>query len=273
MKVSFLIPVKNLSRGKSRLAVSIAGPDGGRFQKGVTTALIKDLLEVLMDLIPRVEGWLDVHFIVCSSDGELESMVMEMGEPFFFMHEREFWHELENIDDVERLDNIIHCINQKSIDLFDPDGSILIMNDLPLLQVADLVVLLERLKERVEKGAPGIYISPSPGNGCNLLARFPPEVITTKFGDPIHPSFIANLKLARKKSRELNIPQGDFIEIANNLAFYLDFDTPDDILHILPILEETKKDSNLLKLLKQFHLKIEKECDKNNRKINFSLRD
>lgn len=270
-EITFLMPIKGLSKGKSRIISSIADVPNPTLQREITTALMEDMFDVLMELVPRVKDGLDVHFIVCSDDDAVEPIVKERGEPFVFIHEREFWHVLENVDDIEKLDAIIHCMNLKAVELFDPDGTILLMNDLPLLQVDDLVSLLKTAKTR--RGHQKVFISPAPGNGCNLIARFPPDVIRTRFGDIIKPSFIANIQLAREKARELNLPSSKFVKIIKNLSFYLDFDTPQDILHILPVLEETKENSRLLKILKQLHLKIEKECDENNRKINFSLLD
>jgi 2-phospho-L-lactate guanylyltransferase (CobY/MobA/RfbA family) len=254
--IAFIVPVKPFKRAKSRLVEVF--PAGSRLamQERVGVALFDDTMDVLGSFMSR-HGQGRVCTIACSSDPAVEARVAKLGHGFIFIDETEA--ETGSKAPIA-LDQVIEHANQYAMRELGVKGTILLVSDVPLLTVHALVGLFKRIEVRA--GFMKVILSPSMGNGCNMIARFPPDIIPTRYSSKHGPSFIEHLAMAKERAAILGIPSEQFVEIYNNLDLYLDLDTPDDLLNLYPLLKELRPGSRLSRVLDGMDVRIEKrDCD------------
>nr|MDO8085632.1 hypothetical protein [Candidatus Sigynarchaeum springense] len=263
--IAFIVPVKPFKRAKSRL-VDVFPPDSRpAMQEQVGIALFDDTMDVLGTFINR-HHQRRVCTIVCSSDPEVEVRAEKLGSDFIYLDEpKAATSRARQIT----LDQVIEHANQHAIHDMGVKGTILIMSDLPLLMVHAIVGLFKRIEARA--GFTQIILSPSMGNGCNLIARFPPDIIPTRYSSKHGPSFLEHLALAKQKATDLRIDYGQLVEVYHNLDLYLDLDTPEDLMNLYPLLKEIRPESHLARVLDGMDVHIEKKSRDDTRHVSIRV--
>lgn len=119
----------------------------------------------------------------------------------------------------------------------DSDASIVIPQDLPLIQPSDLEALCKSAGNE-----DCIIITPSHRyDGTNALLRKPPNIMNTHYDEDSY-------EIHLKKARENNIPA----KIIMNKRLMLDLDEPSDIIHIM----SEDSDTRTITYLKEIKQKI-----------------
>ncbi len=264
--IAFIVPVKPFKRAKSRLVEVF--PPGSRpaMQEQVGTALFDDTMDVLGTFMAR-HGQGRVCTIVCSSDHDVEGRVAKLGDGFVYLDEPKVGTGRAR---SVTLDQVIEHANQHATRELGVKGTILLMTDVPLLTVHALVGLFKRIEARGD--FTGVILSPSMGNGCNMIARFPPGAIPTRYSSKHGPSFIEHLAIAKEKAVASGAPPDQFVEVYYNLDLYLDLDTPDDLINLYPLLKELRAGSRLSRLLDGMDVRIEKHDRDDTRHVKIHVK-
>jgi 2-phospho-L-lactate guanylyltransferase (CobY/MobA/RfbA family) len=259
--IAFIVPVKPFKRAKSRLVEVF--PPGSRLamQEQVGIALFDDTMDVLGSFMNR-HG----QGRVCSSDPDVEARVAKLGDKFVYLDEPGVKARAAK---SLSLDQVIEHANRYALDHLGVKGTILLMSDVPLLTVHAIVGLFKRLEAR--KGPVKVVLSPSMGNGCNMIARFPPDVIPTRYSSKHGPSFIEHLAMAKERAVFLGISPDHFVEVYNNLDLYLDLDTPEDLMNLYPLLKEIRPGSRLSRVLEGMDVRIEKQDRDDTRHVSIKV--
>ncbi len=263
--IAFVVPVKPFKRAKSRLVEVF--PPGSRLamQEQVGIALFDDTMDVLGTFMNRY-GQGRVCTVVCSADPEVEARVAKLGNGFVYLDEPKAGTGRAR---PVTLDQVIEHANQYAMHKLGVKGTILLMSDLPLLTVHAFVGLFKRIEARV--GFTKVLLSPSMGNGCNLIARFPPDIIPTRYSSKHGPSFIEHLAMAKEQAAIRGIPPEQFVEVYHNLDLYLDLDTPEDLMNLYPLLKEIRAESRLSKVLAGMDVHIEKQDSDDTRHVSIKV--
>ncbi|MBN2150996.1 MAG: hypothetical protein JW839_06110 [Candidatus Lokiarchaeota archaeon] len=263
---AFIVPVKPFNRAKTRLVDAF--PPGTRLamQERIGVALFDDTMDVLSAFMDR-HGQDRVCTVVCSSDRGVESRVANLGDGFIYLDEATLGK--GNAGAIP-LDRVIEHANQHATRELGVKGTILLMTDVPLLTVHSIIGLFKRIEARDDFVR--VILSPSMGNGCNMIARFPPGIIPTRYSSKHGPSFIEHLAMAKEKALDSGIPPEQFVEVYYNLDLYLDLDTPDDLANVYPLLKELRQGSHLSRVLDGMDIRIEKQDQDDTRHVRMVLK-
>lgn len=186
-----IVPVKDLSRAKERLA-SILPQD-------VRTALAYAMLE---DVLTAVKGsrLLERRFIVTM---DAKAMEIARGYGIEIIEETEQSGESSSVDRAS-----IICMQKGA------SSVLVIPGDAPLITSSDIDSVLER-----EADSPSTVMVPARDRlGTNAILRKPPDAFPSRFG---HDSFTKHIDEAQK--RNVNV------ETFENERIALDIDHPDDL--------------------------------------------
>ncbi|MFX0101125.1 MAG: hypothetical protein ACFFCS_16235 [Candidatus Hodarchaeota archaeon] len=269
-EIAFLIPIKQFSKAKSRLTSIFPLESRFEMQEMISLILFRDLMDTLGALKEECENC-TIKIIICSSENKIKDWIENLNDSdFIFMDEGVLDLKGTSSNKLDKLDEIIDLMNQRAINELNSHGSILLMNDLPLLSLETLRELINIVQE-VDENSARVILSPSVGNGCNMVIRVPPGVMKTNYSG-ISPSFINNLNMAKSTARDLGIPRDDFIHIYKNLELYLDLDMPEDLISIFPLLQELKPTSRMCNLLEKMKLEIQNLDGEDNRNLNFTFK-
>lgn len=269
-KIAFLVPIKKFSKAKSRLTSIF--PVESRFEMQETIGLI--LFRDLMDTLEKIKG--DIHdanisVIICSKEAKIKEYLEKIQDPdFIFLDESTMALKDALGSELHVLDEIIDMMNQHAIHELHADASILLMGDMPLLGVETMNELFSLALEGLEH-PPRVVLSPSVGNGCNMVIRVPPAIMKTNYSS-VSPSFINNLIMAKSLAKKKGIPVEEFIQVCKNLDLYLDLDMPEDLISIYPLLKELKPNSHTCKLFDKMKLEIQNVDGNDNRNLNFTFK-
>ena len=170
MNICAIIPVKKLSKSKSRLAESLNQDE----RQDLTLKMLKHVLKVVTKSIKEV--------LVIGTDKEIKKVSTELGAHFVK-------------DKTSSLNSAINqaiskCIKNKH------DAILLVAGDLPLLSNEDLKRLINSIDDK------SIVICPSKDCGTNALFLRPPRTIAVHFGIN---SLEKHLKEAIKKNRKFQL--------------------------------------------------------------------
>jgi 2-phospho-L-lactate guanylyltransferase (CobY/MobA/RfbA family) len=269
---ALLIPVKRFTQAKSRLVEAFPEASRPRMKEQIGIALFDDLVDVLRSFMNR-KGDSKFKTIICSPDPSVKAKVKAAGNGFIFLDETTIEQEDPALQGLAGLDRIIAAMNDFATCVLGVKGTVLLMNDLPLLSVHALVGLFKHIQ--FNNGFKKVLLSPSMGNGCNMIGRFPPNVIETRYSSKHGPSFIEHLTIAKQKAEILGIKTENFIQVYKNLEFYLDLDTPEDLINLYPLLKEVKPRSRLVRLLDGLDIQIEKNDRDDTRHVclKFNMND
>ncbi len=266
--VVVLVPVKAFKQAKSRLVEIFPPETRSAMQERIGIALFEDFLEVLAAFVKKY-GANKVKVVICSPDPAVKARVNAVGGNFVFLDETSLdWEDL-NLAKPTSLDKVISRMNDYAVRVLGAKGTVLLMSDLPLLSVHSLVGLFKNIE--LKSGFKKVLLSPSMGNGCNMIARFPPNVIETRYSSKHGPSFIEHLALAKKKAKDIGMKAEKFIEVFKNLEIYLDLDTPDDLMNLYPLLKEVRPKSRLLSVLESINVEIKKRDSDDTRQVSIKV--
>lgn len=204
MKITAVIPVKQLSRVKQRLA-DVLNEDQ---RQGLFTAMVKDVLTAV-----RQTPAIDETLIVTS-----DPAVADLGRNYG----AEILPEPEEPGLIESVTEAGRWLTGRGVDcmLFLP-------GDIPLVTVEELEIVLNRIKEAGK--VLFIIVPASDLGGSNCVACSPPDCMEFGFGVD---SFRRHLSIAREKGIEpivLKLP-----------GIGLDIDTYDDLRELAAVLERKK---------------------------------
>lgn len=269
--VAILVPVKGFSRAKSRLVALFPGTLKPAIQEHLGIALFKDLVDVLAEFKPRAGRFgANVHVIACGPDPRMGTWLGALGGDTTWMDETTLAGYDPAVTNPDWLDTVIAAMNEHAMTRLDASGTIVLMGDLPLLTARDLEGLFKRFRSKGET-LRKIVLSPSLGNGCNLIARFPPDIIDTCYSNKEQPSFIVHMRRAKERARETGERVDDLVEIYKNLEIYLDLDTPDDLMNMYPMLLEFKPRGHLATLLSSMEFSITKDTPGDTRQVRIQV--
>lgn len=186
-----IVPVKDLSRAKERLAAILP--------QDVRTALAYAMLE---DVLAAVKGsvLLDRKFIVTM---DRKAMDIARGLGVEIIEETEQSGESASVDRASKV-----CMEMGA------DSVLVVPGDAPLITSSDIDSVLEK-----EADAPSTVMVPArDGLGTNAILRNPPDAFPSCFG---YDSFRKHIDEAQKKNVS--------IETIDNASIALDIDLPDDL--------------------------------------------
>jgi 2-phospho-L-lactate guanylyltransferase len=186
MTTTLILPVKRLADAKTRLAPLLSRPA----RRELMEALVTQNLETLAG-VPGTE------LCVATSDPRAADLARAHGAGV--------------LDDGGRPWNegLALAISQ----LAGADTVAIVAGDLPLLEAADVVALLEAAPAR------GVAIGRARDGGTNALCLRPPDLFVPSFGAPRSSAVHAGLAAAA----------GAPAVIVDRLGLALDLDTPDDV--------------------------------------------
>lgn len=262
MTVAFLVPVKAFRKAKSRLVPLFPEKYRGQIQEQLGLALFKDLVDILVKFNDSTRARFKVKVIFCGNDERIQPVIEPLGEDFMFLD--------ESAAAGPGLDDIIDLMNRHAIDELGARGTIVLVSDLPLLETHDLIGLFKHFKHS-DPNFKKVLLSPSLGNGCNMIARFPPDIIKTRYADKNVPSFIAHVDEARKRAAQLSIDPEKLVDVYRNLDIYLDLDTPDDLMNLYHLLKALKPRSRLFQLLRGMNVEIAKSPGDDTRRVDIKV--
>ncbi|MHA1792733.1 MAG: hypothetical protein ACTSVI_08820 [Promethearchaeota archaeon] len=265
VKIAFLVPVKAFSFAKSRLISALPIKNKEEIQLKIGKALYEDLVEEIEKASIQLEKH-EISIVCCSPDLNAKEILEKTSIKTVFIDEHEINVGNENEIKQSRLDDIIKAMNDKAIEKLHVDGTVLLMSDLPLVDAEDIIKLVNFI-ENFTNDKKKIVLGPATGNGCNLIVRFPPNIIPTLYGNKRAPSFINHLDFARKVVKESGQDQDSLMSVYLELSTYLDLDTVEDLVNIYTILKVKKKSSRLLNVLREINLKIITQDDDNRKMI------
>ena len=265
---ALLIPVKRFTQAKSRLVEAFPEASRPRMKEQIGIALFDDLIDVVRSFMNR-KGDSRFKAIICSPDPAVKAKVKAAGNGFIFLDETSIEQEEPALQGLAGLDRIIAAMNDFATCVLGVKGTILLMCDLPILSVHALIGLFKHVQ--FKNGFKKVLLSPSMGNGCNMIGRFPPNIIETRYSSKHGPSFIEHLSIAKQKAEMLGIETGKFVQVYENLEFYLDLDTPDDLINLYPLLKEVKPRSRLVRLLDGMDIQIEKNDRDDTRHVSLKV--
>ena len=271
--IAFLIPVKKFGNGKSRLMPVFPDEIREDVRVKINTSLFLDMMDALV-MFNEKESNLNIKVLICSSDEFVCQYVKKLGDYFIYIDENDILS--ENVPSTNcqaiKLDEIINFMNNVAVNKYRASGTVLLMGDLPLLTMHDLQGLFKNFPDEDSfQDTKRVVISPSLGNGCNMIARFPPNIIDTRYSQDTRPSFIEHVELAKAYARIHGEKTASLLYIYKNLGIYLDLDTPEDLMNLYPLLLEVKPQSRLLSALRGISINIKKTGCKDSRKVDISL--
>ena len=198
MKAFAIVPIKRLDMAKTRLSKILNDEERVK----LTLAMLKDVLKAIRDS--------DIEQTYLIGANRKVAEIAKGGSNIFL------WDGGEGLDKAVELANEICCSDGAEATIFVP-------SDLPLLTSCDLNNILELIHKGIQ-----VVITPSKNLGTNILARKPPTVIPTSFGEK---SFRKHIKLSRERDVKY--------EIYKSRNVLLDVDSINDLLYVL------KTDKNL----------------------------
>ena len=194
------IPAKPLAEGKSRLALALGADE--------RLALTRQLVQRTLDVVLSVAGVAGV--IVISRDPEVLGLADRCGALAVAEHSA---NGREKKDEQEW--GLNRAIEQAAafVQTRGGDALLFLPTDLPLLQAAEVALLLRVWDQRHNC----VVIAPSQSGGTNALLLCPPNAIASAFGLG---SFARHLQLAQQR--------GLHVEVVESPVLAWDVDTPDE---------------------------------------------
>lgn len=195
MKLTVLVPVKELKDAKARLAPL--------YPEAVRRGLAWVMLGGVLDSVAALPG--PLRKVVVTSDGEAAELAEEKGFEVF--------REERQISESDSVDRASALLEQEGI-----SGVLRVPLDLPCLRTEDLEQILARARDGV-----GAVIVPSRDrDGTNGLYRAPPTLFPSRFGPG---SLALHEALARQMASRW--------EVLPLPSMALDVDDPADVAELL----------------------------------------
>jgi 2-phospho-L-lactate/phosphoenolpyruvate guanylyltransferase len=197
MTLAVLVPVKDLSRAKTRLAQLLTESERAE----LAGLLLAGVLQAIAALPPSATGTEPLRRIVVTSHAPSAELARRHG--FEVMAEDA---PVSESDSVDRASAVLESEGVR--------GILRIPLDLPLIETRDLAVTFARVAE----GATALLVPSLSGTGTNGLFRSPPTLFPSRFGPGSY-----DLHEAEARSRGVHAER----LVLDSLA--LDVDDPDDV--------------------------------------------
>ncbi|MFX1379643.1 MAG: hypothetical protein ACFFA4_11195 [Promethearchaeota archaeon] len=170
-----LIPVAPLTRTKSRLRDCFSNKQ----LKDLTIAMFKDLGKTLKDV-----ACFDQKIVYCNTPE-----ILELARDYDLIGIKE-----ELTSPLKSFDEVIEDLNNIAIKKYDARQTVFSFLDLILVSSKNFYEINELIQENQLVICPAIHSA-----GISILARNPPNIISSYFSDPNTPSLVALLNNASKK--------------------------------------------------------------------------
>ncbi len=211
LRISAVIPVKNLARGKSRLAPLLSVEE----RINLSIAMLRDMLECLCST-----SYISAVVIVSS-----DRLVKDVAEEYDAVSVIEDKDEQGVNNAVALADSITR----------DYDASVVLPHDLPLIDVIDLAMLYNTVLHNTRC----VVITPSSRlDGTNVLLRRPPNIIKTHYDED---SYILHVREALANNAR--------VKILLSKRLMSDIDEPADLYELLKSNRECNATRYLSKVL------------------------
>lgn len=211
LRISAVIPVKNLARGKSRLAPLLSVEE----RINLSIAMLRDMLECLCST-----SYISAVVIVSS-----DRLVKDVAEEYDAVSVIEDKDEQGVNNAVALADSITR----------DYDASVVLPHDLPLIDVIDLAMLYNTVLHNKRC----VVITPSSRlDGTNVLLRRPPNIIKTHYDED---SYILHVREALANNAR--------VKILLSKRLMSDIDEPADLYELLKSNRECNATRYLSKVL------------------------
>ncbi len=211
LRISAVIPVKNLARGKSRLAPLLSVEE----RINLSIAMLRDVLECLCST-----SYISAVVIVSS-----DRLVKDVAEEYDAVSVIEDKDEQGVNNAVALADSITR----------DYDASVVLPHDLPLIDVIDLAMLYNTVLHNKRC----VVITPSSRlDGTNVLLRRPPNIIKTHYDED---SYILHVREALANNAR--------VKILLSKRLMSDIDEPADLYELLKSNRECNATRYLSKVL------------------------
>jgi 2-phospho-L-lactate/phosphoenolpyruvate guanylyltransferase len=201
MTLAVLVPVKDLSRAKTRLAQVLTETE----RAALAGKLLAGVLEAIAALPAAATGTESLLRIVVTAHAPSAELARGLG--FEILAEPA---PVSESDSVDRASALLERGGVRG----GVRGVLRVPLDLPLIETADLATLLAR----VQAGATALLVPSLSGTGTNGLFRSPPTLFPSRFG----PGSLA-LHEAEARSR------GIAVELLPLASLALDVDEPEDL--------------------------------------------
>jgi 2-phospho-L-lactate/phosphoenolpyruvate guanylyltransferase len=201
MTVAVLVPVKDLSRAKTRLANLLSESE----RADLAGLLLRGVLETIARIGPDAVGSESLRRVVVTAHAPSAALATRLG--FEVLPEGRPISESDSVDKASA-----HLATE------GVRGVLRIPLDLPLIELADL----ERLLALIREGATAVLVPSASGNGTNALYRSPPGLFPSRFGP-------GSCALHEQEARRV----GTDLRIAPLASLALDVDDPDDVRELL----------------------------------------
>ncbi|MFX1313543.1 MAG: hypothetical protein ACFFHD_13195 [Promethearchaeota archaeon] len=233
---SLLIPIAPLTRTKSRLRECFTVEQ----LKELTIAMFKDLGTILTKV-----DFFDHKIIYCNAPE-----ILELSDDYDLIGIKE-----ELTIPPKSFDMIINDLNDIAINKFHAEQTVFSFLDLILISVKNFKEINKLIKSHQLVVCPAIHSA-----GISILARNPPNIISSYFSDPNIPSLVALLENASKKGIKK-------IAIYDSFRAGFDIDITQDLVLAYQYLKIFNlKYKEVFKFLKEnLKLRIKKISASNNR--------
>lgn len=183
MSRAILIPVKDLSRAKQRLALLLSQDD--------RTALANAMLEDVFEAVSAVRG-VDAVFVVSSYAPALERA------------QARGWHVLREEEQISESNSV----DRASLECAARGVQVLLRVpiDIPLVQPGDI----EEILASAGPAPASVFVPSRDGTGTNALLRTPPALFPSHFGEN---SFRKHLAVAAQAGAEARVVRNARIEL------------------------------------------------------------
>lgn len=211
MTLAVLVPVKDLSRAKTRLANLLSQPERAQ----LAAILLRGVLETIARIDPAAAGGETLQGETPQGE-KLRRVVVTAHAPSAALAQSLGFEVLAERRPVSESDSVDQASAQLERD--GVRGVLRVPLDLPLIERGDL----ERLLALARHGSPALLVPSLSGMGTNALFRSPPTLFPSRFGP-------GSLALHEQEARRVTTD----VRIVPLASLALDIDDPEDVRELL----------------------------------------
>lgn len=197
MEITAIVPIKEFSKAKSRLAKIL--PLNVRVE--LSKAMLKD---VVLALASNCEI---KNIVVITPNKDVDDVVI-ISKKVRVLHDN-------GIGQIFALEKALNY----TLKTYNPDAVLIAVADLPSIRPQDISKMI-----RLIQAYRSIVLAPSTDGGTNVMIQHPPAIIDLKYGP-----------MSFKKHMEEVYRKKVFLQVYFSETTSIDLDTPDDLKHVLRI--------------------------------------
>jgi len=201
MILAALVPVKDLSQAKTRLAQLLSAEE----RAALAGIMLAGVLEAVSGISPAALEGIRLRRVIVTGHAPSAALGRRLG--FEVLPEQSPRSESDSVDRASAR------LAEEGV-----NGVLRIPLDLPLIATEDL----ERLMVPIREGCAAVLVPSLSGTGTNALYRSPPTLFPSRFGPG---SFALHEKEARRRAKDVRV-----LPLA---SLALDVDDPDDVRELV----------------------------------------